>query len=223
MRFTQPLRFLGTSPWPDYAARPSVNRWQDWGYLTPCVFSAECKRSSTKGDDTEAQVAMNSHPILVIFITLYLDIRRTRDEPIPPWMWVYALIYTENGFEVYTHSISTEVPTEKGFEASSESVRAGFRFRSTRFISDYSKVFRQDVKTDHRLKALTLLYMIRSHTLFVVDQVETWAKSREQEGGGMMDRFIARAQYELRKIDWLRDRVERLNTGHEETRETAPN
>jgi hypothetical protein len=231
MRFIAPLKFLGTSPWPDYAVRPSVNRWKGWGCLTPCFFSAECKRRSTNGGDTEAQLAMNSNPILTIFAIMYLDIRTDVNEGMPPWMWVYALIYTEDGFDVYAHSLSTGVhpklidansegssrPDAKGpSNDAPESEKTQFVFKSTHLLDRYSLVFRQDADHDHRMRALTALYMIRSHTLFVIEQVESWVEKIGQNGGSIMNKLIARAQYELGNIKWLQEEIKRVNALQEE-------
>jgi hypothetical protein len=227
MRFIAPLKFLGTSPWPDYAVRPSVNRWKDWGYLTPCFFSAECKRRSTNGGDTEAQLAMNSNPILTIFAIMYLDIRTALNEGMPAWMWVYALIYTEDGFDIYSHSLSTGVHRTKSkgsgrpdTTASSndapESEKTQFIFKSSHLSAKYSLVFRQNSGRKTRMCALTVLYMIRSHTLFVIEQVEKWMEKIGQNDGSKVNTFIAKAQYELGNIEWIQEKIERVNAMQEE-------
>jgi hypothetical protein len=192
--------------------------------LTPCFFSAECRPARTRNDDTEAQLAMNSNPILVIFALMYLDIRTSIGESMPGWMWVYALIYTEDGFDIYTHSLSTRISPKlnntesKGKDsldakASSPdaSKKTRFVFRSTRLVTKYSTVFLQTTGRKDRMLALTALFMIRAHTLFVVEQVEKWAEKVERDGGGMMDKIIARAQYELGNVEWLQKKIERLN------------
>ena len=64
------------------------------------------------------------------------------------------------------------------------------------------------------MRALTVLYRIRSYTLFVVEQVEKWVEKIGQDRGGMMNTVIARAQYELRNVKWLQEKMERLQEGN---------
>jgi hypothetical protein len=204
MVMSKGLRFLGTNPSPDLGVQPHTEGWAtDWAdcanILSPCVFSAECKREETYSKDCDAQLAMNNNATIEIFTMMHLDTRSEQFEKLPGWMCIYGLIYTELGFHIYAHYPSVHITTGKG---------EGWHWRpiSCLLSNEFSHVFNQAAtSSDYRTRAIRVLLMLRSHALFLVEQIRHWAEERGRynQGNGIMDKLIADAKVQMKRYDWL--------------------
>jgi hypothetical protein len=203
MLFSEAFKFLGTNPSPDLGVQPRTEGWStEWAevanLLSPCVFSAECKREATLKKECEAQLAINSNATIITLIMIYLDTRPEQFEKLPAWMCVYALIYTELGFDIYVHYPSVHLTAGQG---------DGWHWRpiSCLLSGTFSNVFNQeDADPDKRVRAIRVLFMLRSHALFLVEQIRRWAETRGRykQGSGIMDKLIANAYVQTGKIEW---------------------
>lgn len=202
------FKFLGTHPSPDIGVQARVQLWapDDWKpfarLISPCVFSAECKREDTLTEKCEAQLAMNTNATINLLILIYLDTRTTQYQKLPAWMCIYSIIYTELGFTIYAH-----YPT---FIPASNRKSSSWRPTSCELSRAFAKVFDQKcTHLDDRISALRVLFMLRSHALFLAEQIKEWAKKRGhyRQGDGVVDRILAAAHLQVDSIHWLTARM----------------
>jgi hypothetical protein len=218
MFFCDALKFLGTNPSPSLGVQPRTEGWStEWAdvanLLSPCVFSANCKREAASTEKCEARLAMNSNATIVMLIMIYLDTRSKQFEKLPAWMCVYALIYTELGFNIYVHYPSVHLTAGQG---------DGWHWRPTSCLLSgvFSNVFNQeDGDPDKRVRAIRVLFKLRSHSLFLVEQIRRWAETRGRykKGSGIMDKLIENAYVQAGKMEWAIDQL--TEAAHSEEQE----
>jgi hypothetical protein len=116
--------------------------------------------------ECEAQLAMNSNATIITLIMIYLDTQSEQFAKLPGWMCVYALIYTELGFTIFAHYPSVHLTPKKG---------EGWHWRPISCVlsSVFANVLNQeDTGPEKRIRAIRVLLMIRSHALFLIEQVK---------------------------------------------------
>ena len=93
---------------------------------------------------------------LTELILFYLDTRSTVDQPMPPWLFLFGILYTEQGFEVYAH-----YPRYEGgiWGATSLPLKAFTVFEG---VDDQQE----------RLRALAVVLRMQSHDLFLLRQLK---------------------------------------------------
>jgi hypothetical protein len=161
------------------------------------VASGDNKDLGNITGDTEAQLACNMRPTLILEILIYLDTRPTAHAPLPAWMWTFSWISTDSGFVVYVH-----YPSPKLLEGGKD-----WRWTMVSLVltKKYRDVWRSGSKAAH-LRAKAAIDMLVSHTSFVHDQILAWSASRGQFGvGGIMNQLLARAEYEQGNFNRLRE------------------
>lgn len=112
---------------------------------------------------------MTFHGTLVTFILYYLDTRHSLNSPLPHWMFLYGIEYTEYGVYIYTHH-----PAYKFDEANPSNGR--WIFKSTRLSTEYGRAFTLGA-TERRVQLLAYLFRIRSHSLQVLQHLKRWNRS----------------------------------------------
>jgi hypothetical protein len=202
MQFLQCLHFFWTDPKADYAVRLSGDEWKEWGALMAiCLLSGECKKSTEFTEQTEAQLAMNSVPALIMFILLHLSTRTTADQPLPPWMWKYAFVYTELGVTIYAH-FPKLVVTKDG--------EARWKFVSRKVSEKFRKMWAESASNDLRMRGRAVIDMMRSHTEFLLEQLLSWSKNLPESAVPIMDTLIAKARLEMEDYEWLKKKVQEM-------------
>jgi hypothetical protein len=198
------LRLFGTNPKADYAARLSGVDWFLCGFLLAlCLLSGECKPSRNFGAKTEAQMAMNSVAALIVLILMHLSIRKSANQKLLPWMFLYAFCYTEQGITIYAHFPKFVVsPDGKGGK---------WKFVSWKVTNKFETMWAEDRTEPLRMRGLATLYLMKSHTEFVVEQLLAWSKNLPHSARPVIDRLIARSYLELGQWDWLIRKVHEGN------------
>lgn len=193
-RFIDPLRLLGTTPEPDYAVRLSGKEWSHWtDRLALVMTSGECKPISKLDEHTVAQLAMNSVATLVILILIYLSTRKSKEDPMPPWMFTMSFTYSQNGFVIYGHFPK---PHDEDWN-----------FASWRITDIFQSAWENTTEIKVRMSALATLYELRAHTEFVVKQIRTWSNNLPASVAPIMDRLIAKAHLDIGDYLWLMEKA----------------
>lgn len=197
MPFPSHMRQDGICPFPDFAIRPFGESWNHLpALLRPCVGSSDAKPLERFTPNWEAQLALNSLSTLTIMICMHIDTRKTALDPIPPWMFIPAWIYTEVGFMLYIHYPSAE---------SDKDTEWAWKFRSFQLVTKFKRLWKHSASNhDARVQALTAMITVRSHMGFVMDRIRLWTEKREKDGNSdMVNRMIARAYYEEKNYKWV--------------------
>jgi hypothetical protein len=195
MRFLDCLHLFGTDPKADYAVRLSGGAWVIWGLLLAlCLLSGECKPSRNFGPKTEAQMAMNSVAALIMIILMHLSTRTTPNQKLKAWMFVYAFCYTEKGITIYAHFPKYVI---------SHGGKGQWKFVSWRVTSKFSEMWGRNGTEDQRIRGLAALYLMRSHTEFLHEQLLTWSKNLPDSALPIIDMLIARSHARLEEYDSL--------------------
>lgn len=85
---------------------------------------------------------------------------------------------------------------------------------SCRLTDKFERVWKEENSAPHQLvRALHNLFKVRSHNLFVVDQIKSWAKTRGRYGEGIMDKFIWWSHVESNNQEWLRAEERKMASG----------
>jgi hypothetical protein len=172
--FPPNLRPVGSNPMPDLYVRALA----DFGWpksleaLLPMVFAGEGKRNSTVDvEDIRAQLATAFHATLIILILYYLDTRKELTSDLPPWLFLYGIEYTEFGVNICAHFPSYEFDGGLG----------RWCLESKIITQDYGNVFLTSNKPQ-RMRLLSNLYRIRSHSVFVLEQLQEWSRAEKVLG-----------------------------------------
>jgi hypothetical protein len=158
---------------PDIFARINFDDELGWHEdLMPVIFAGECKTKKSQNKRTRVQLAVAFHATLIILILYYLDNRSSVSDPLPQWLYLYGIEYTEHGFVVHVHYPYYQFnPTEQDEEA-------GWRFASALFTDKYSKVFKNG-DTGLKLSALSFLFRMRSQGMFILEKLKAWKRAPE--------------------------------------------
>ncbi|CAG7850322.1 SubName: Full=Uncharacterized protein {ECO:0000313/EMBL:CCA75764.1} [Serendipita indica DSM 11827] len=163
------LRAFGTDPSPDIYNRADINTL-DWGNekLMPVFFAGECKPSHKYDEwDVPAQLASAFHGTLVILVLYYLDNRANTRDPLPPWLFLYGIGYTEKNVMVYSH--------HPAYRPDKDTAIPRWHFVSSELYT-FPSAFRDGRR---RCRLLSALYRIRSHSLFVLEQLQQWERAKK--------------------------------------------
>jgi hypothetical protein len=224
IRFPDHLLLFSTAPHPDYGVRAGGDRWSHWPItLLPIVASGDNKRPKNNSNnkrpkndprDTEAQLACNMRPTLILEILMYLDTRTKADAPLPAWMWNFSWICTSTGFVIYIHYPSPKL-SEDGKD---------WRWTMVSLIltKAYSNVWASNDKPS-RLRAKAAVDLMVSHTSFVHNQIHAWSISRGQFGkAGIMNQLLARAEYEEKNFEQLHEWAKLVDEAYEGKSSSLP-
>lgn len=124
-----------------------------------CKPYRNCKPNSTELTNAAAQLAASIHPTLVLLVLWYLDTASTKE--LPPWMFIYGIIYTEKGFNIYAHH---PICDNQGL----------WGFRQVKLSSHYEKIFEAEANGEDRCMSLQAFLAIRSHGESLVDRFKGW-------------------------------------------------
>lgn len=144
---------------PDGWIRPKPEKLGWSPRLLPVLYAQECKRANAKGHDAVAQLAIALQPTLVELIAFYLDTRGSPEEPMPPWLFLFGVFYTEDGFDIYAH-----YPRYINDRWGATSVH----------LLTFSDIFRDVGVPRVRLRALAVVLRMRSHASFLLKQLQRW-------------------------------------------------
>jgi hypothetical protein len=136
----------------------------DWGPLaTPVIFAAQYIRH----DHAEAytQLAQVFHQTIIVLILYYLDTRRSMDDPLPSWMYLYGIVYDDDGFDTVAHYPLFWSGKEKGGRYG---WGASSRLMNRRFYDIFSE------SPQSRGPGLASLLRIQSHNKFILNQLQAW-------------------------------------------------
>jgi hypothetical protein len=117
-------------------------------------------------DDAITRLAHSLHSGINILILYYLETRREVYQPLPNWMYLYGIIYTESGFRIYAHYplYQPELDTRNGV--------GGWFARSKSIEFDVGDVFNE--RAHKRASAIAALLRIQSHIRFVLNRLKQW-------------------------------------------------
>jgi hypothetical protein len=65
-------------------------------------------------------------------------------------------------------------------------------------------------KTPVLKKRIRAIRVIRSHALFLIEQVKRWAETRGRYGQGIMDQLITHAYLQVGRYDWNLARIQEI-------------
>jgi hypothetical protein len=142
----------------------SNQKWHSW--LSPILFAAEGKLQKRYGSHVHAQLAAAFQASMIILILYYLDTRASAHSAIPPWLFLYGIEYTENGLLIRAHAPYYE----------HNSQQPHWKFKSLLMATEYESVFVLGKPRSLRLKLLAALLKIRSHSWYVLDQLNAWKR-----------------------------------------------
>jgi hypothetical protein len=137
--------------------------------LLPVLVALEAKQRDTHTQNTKVQLASALQATLVLLILYYLDTRSDIGEACPPWLFLYGIEYVEFGINIYSHHPYYE----------SEGEKAGWGFQSTLLTDRFWDVFKPRTYPYDRCEALAALFKIRSHSKFVLEQLEKWKRAKD--------------------------------------------
>lgn len=198
--FINALRLFATTSKPDYAARLSQKEWGDWTPLLAMILmygEGKTQQAYNASRRPEAQLAMNGVAILVLFILMYLSTRErsdSEDKALPPWMYTNSFVYTERGFTIYGHH--------------PKFVSGKWKFVSWKMSQHFHDVLTWGTSQAGRMRCLAAFFQMRSHTLFVLEQIREWKKNLPESVTPVMKMLIAKAHLDLKDEDWLRQKAE---------------
>ena len=125
-------------------------------------------RSYAPGREFEAatELAYSFHQAMMLLVLHYLDHRRSIDDPLPPWMFLYGLTFDELGFAIRIHHpiYLLEAVHDRGDDR--------WGAYSYRVQSEYQDVFGPPFAG--KALALAALLRIRSHAHYVFSQLKNW-------------------------------------------------
>lgn len=164
LKFPEYMQIQGSTPKPDLYLRVQAGGSLPWHpNLMPIIFAGECKKNEYK-EQTKAQLAAAYHANLILLVLYYLDTRPAIDSPLPNWLYLYGIEYTEFGFKMYAFFPDYQLdPSGQG--------RWVFtcRLHTDRFQS----VFRNNSNVN-KIQAAAVLVRAISHALFIVNKLEEW-------------------------------------------------
>lgn len=136
---------------------PSSMGWDP--QLCPVIIAAAYR---TEEEDIEAHAAAarlsNTFRItMIILILYYLDTRAQPNTPLPSWMYLMGLVYTETGFTVHVH-----YPI----------YHSGWKICSSSNTNQFWNI--STIEGSQRGRAINTLYRIRGHGLFVLQKLKEW-------------------------------------------------
>jgi len=164
--FPPHLVVVGSSPLPDGSVRATSKLgWPK--SLLPVLYAAEAKTITTFDEDRiGSQLATAFHGTLIILILYYLDTREHLHSPLPPWLFLYGVEYTETGVNITAHYPSYVFDGDTGH----------WELHANLLTKDYFRVF-ETGNPILRLRLLAVLLRIRSHSLFVLEQLGKWGRA----------------------------------------------
>jgi hypothetical protein len=111
---------------------------------------------------------MNSVAGLIMIIIMHLSTRKFPGQKLLPWMFLYAFVYTEKGVTIFAHF--PKLVTVGGVSR--------WKFVSWK-ISDTFRHMWDSAEYDEelRMRGLAAIYLMRSHTEFVVGQLFAWSQN----------------------------------------------
>ena len=161
------LTYFDSVARPDFARRPASAMLPNWDKrLLPALWVMEAKASDTTPDPLYGapQVAPVVMPVLVMFILFYLDTRERLDEDLPPWSFIFSLLYNHEGYNIYVHYPRYD------------RARKMWGAYSMRFFSEHERIFRSAPYARMRIHALAIFQRMQSHELFVLERFMEWTK-----------------------------------------------
>lgn len=131
--------------------------------LLPALWVTEAKANSTTPTSLlgAPQVAPVVMPAIVMFILFYLDTRRSLNEPLPSWAFIFSLLYNKDGYDIYVHYPRYD-ETQKGW---------GAYFL---LYSAHKTIFTDQSDRRKRIRALAIMQRMQSHELFVLERFKEW-------------------------------------------------
>jgi hypothetical protein len=171
VKFPQYLTVFGSNPEPDICVRATSDSiLEDWHpSLLPVLVALEAKREATYTKNTKVQLASALQATLVLLILYYLDTRRNTREACPPWLFLYGIEYVEGGMNIYSHHPYYE----------SEGEKAGWGFQSTLLTGRFREAFKPLSGPYIHSEVLAALFKIRSHSKFILEQLEKWRRAKD--------------------------------------------
>lgn len=133
---------------------------------------------------------------LNVLTLVHLDTRKDPLSPMPHWMWIPGIIYTEKGYTIYVHHPGVFLDQENAWK---------WKHVSVKLTEVFSHIYPVDASDGKHASASQALSMLRSHAEFVLDQILAWSQTRGQFGKGIMDQFIAGSRYDGGKLNWVLD------------------
>ena len=125
-------------------------------------------RSYAPGRELEAatELAYSFHQVMMLLVLHYLDHRRSVDDPLPPWMFLYGLTFDGIGFSIRVHYpiYLLESIHHRGHDRWGA---CSFQART-----EYQEVFEPSLANG--ALAFAALLRIRSHAHYVFSQLEIW-------------------------------------------------
>lgn len=148
-------------PKPDVALRANSaylrpGLWSE--LLHPTLLAFEAKTNETLSENTAAQLAVSIYPTLVLMILWHLEFAPNQE--LPPWMFVYGVIYTETGFSIYAHYPFWG--------------KEGWCFRTRLLTQAFRNTFKERTGQFLRVTALAAMLSIRSHSTFLLERFHEW-------------------------------------------------
>ena len=139
-------------------------RWDE--KLLPALWVMEAKSSSSTPNLLHGppQVVPVVMPVVIMFILFYLDTRQTLDEALPPWSFIFSLLYNHEGYHIYVHYPRYD-RTRKMWGA-----------YSMCFSSEHQTIFTSEASAEERIRGLAIMQRMQSHELFVLERFREWTK-----------------------------------------------
>jgi hypothetical protein len=131
---------------------------------------------------------MNSVAGLIMIIIMHLSTRKSPTQKLLPWMFLYAFVYTERGITIYAHFPKLVVDAAG---------KSGWKFVSWKVSEIFASMWTKNGTVELRMRGLAVVYLMRSHTEFVLEQLLAWSQNLPKSAIPIMETLIARAEAEM--------------------------
>ena len=116
----------------------------------------------------------NTTPVFNIFILYHLYTRKTASDPIPPWCYLYGIVHSADGFQIYVH-----YPNFKNH---------GWGYKQVLFM-DYQGLFTtRPMDKELRIRALANILTIHGHGQYVVRKLSEFQSGYDTFLAGIVSR-----------------------------------
>jgi hypothetical protein len=131
---------------------------------------------------------MNSVAGLLMIIIMHLSTRKSPAQKLLPWMFLYAFVYTEQGITIYAHFPKMVIDADG---------KSRWKFVSWRVSKLFRFIWTKTGTVEMRMRGLAAVYLMRSHTEFVLEQLLAWSQNLPKSAAPIMEVLIARAEAEM--------------------------
>ena len=133
-------------------------------YLRPATWVTEGKTDDTTPIPVQGapQVGPVVMPTIIMLILFYLDTRPSPNHPLPPWAFMFSLLYNKDGYHIYVHY--PQFNNDRNMWGA-----------YTMLFQKSATIFKAETIREDRIHALAIMQRMQSHELFLVEKLMEWS------------------------------------------------